>query len=363
MFGIKPNTIRICSKVVFHIDITNQFAIWLQAMIIISRTPVRISFFGGGTDYPDFYLRNGGAVLGTTIDKFTHVSVSTQSGFFDHKIRIGYSRTELVSSIEEIEHPSIRECLRFKDISDNLDIHIFSDLPARTGLGSSSSFTVGFLSTLYALKGQKIPKQRLAEEACHIEQNCIKENVGSQDQFHAAHGGLNIIEFNTKGTLVKPVIISKDKLEYLESHLMMFYTGLTRFASEVVKEQIEKTQNQSNDAFLSRMLEMVYEAEEIISNEPKERMVQKFGLLLNESWELKKKLSSKVSNSFVDQAYAAARNAGAYGGKLCGAGSGGFLALFAPPEFQNQVREALKGLLEVKVGFEDAGNTVIYMKN
>lgn len=331
-------------------------------MIIISRTPVRISFFGGGTDYPGFYLRHKGAVLGTSVDKYTHVSISTQSGFFDHKIRIGYSKTELVTSLEQIEHPSIRECLRFKGLQDNIDIHIFSDLPARTGLGSSSSFTVGFLNSLYAFCGQKVSKQRLAEEACYIEQEMIKENVGSQDQFHASHGGFNLIEFSSSGIQVKPVILSQEKIKYLNDHLLMFYTGLTRHASEVVKEQIEKTQNQSNDAYLKQMSEMVYEAEEILSNKPKDEMITEFSALLNESWAMKKMLSSKVSNSFIDEAYLAARKAGAYGGKLCGAGSGGFLALLVPPEKQNSIRESLRDLLEIKVNFENSGTSIIYMR-
>lgn len=333
-----------------------------MSKIIISRTPVRISFFGGGTDYPGYYLRYKGAVLGTTIDQYTHVSISTQSGFFDHKIRIGYSKTELVNDVEQIEHPSIRECLKFKGIDTHLDIHIFSDLPARTGLGSSSSFTVGFLNSLYALCGQKVSKQRLAEEACHIEQKMIKENVGSQDQFHASLGGFNVIEFNKTHIQARPVIISKDKFNDLNDHLMMFYTGLTRHASEVVKEQVEKTQNQVNDHYLEKMVEMVYVAEDILANHPRNSMVHEFGALLHESWSYKKQLSSKVSNSFIDDAYTAARKAGALGGKLCGAGSGGFLALLVPPERQPDVKEALKGLLNVKVAFENTGTNIIYMK-
>src|SRR3990167_10521117 len=195
-------------------------------MMIISRTPVRISFFGGGTDYPAFYERLPGAILGTTINKYTYVSINTLSEFFEHKIRIGYSKTELVKNLDEILHPSIRECLKHKNISGNLDIHIFSDLPAKTGLGSSSSFTVGFLNALYALQGKIVTKQALAQEACHVEQQLIKENVGSQDQFHSAFGGFNIIEFDKQNIKVRPLIISKEKLKILEDHLMIFYTGL-----------------------------------------------------------------------------------------------------------------------------------------
>jgi D-glycero-alpha-D-manno-heptose-7-phosphate kinase len=332
-------------------------------MIIISRTPVRISFFGGGSDYPDYFQKKKGAVLGTTINKYTHVSVNTLSNFFDHKIRIGYSRTELVSNVDEIEHPSIRECLKFKNIGGNLDIHIFSDLPAKTGLGSSSSFTVGFLNALYALNGQKASKQMLAENSCFIEQQMIKENVGSQDQFHASFGGFNVIEFNQYETVVRPVIISRDKLQDLEDHLLIFYTGLTRYASEVVHEQIQKTKSAHNDLHLEAMVDMVYEAEKIISTSPQSQFVQDFATLLDLSWSLKKKLSSKISTNQIDHFYEKAKDRGAWGGKLCGAGSGGFLAIFAPKSAHEKIRESLKELLEVKFRFENTGSTIIYMKD
>jgi D-glycero-alpha-D-manno-heptose-7-phosphate kinase len=332
-------------------------------MIIISRTPVRISFFGGGTDYPDFYNVSEGAVLGTTINKFTHVSINTISPFFSHKIRIGYSKTELVSDVEEIQHPSIRECLKFYDYDGNLDIHIFSDLPARTGLGSSSSFTVGFLNALYALNGKVVHKQQLAEEACYIEQSLIKENVGSQDQFHASYGGLNVIEFNSKSIHVRPVVISKTKRALLDKHLLVFYTGLTRHASEILKEQITKTKSKTNNSQLNSMLSLVYEAENIISNASNNDFIQEFGILLDKSWQLKKQLSSKISNDIIDQAYIKAKAVGAYGGKLCGAGNGGFLALLVPQYKKKAVREALKDFLEVSFMFEDEGSKIIYMKH
>ncbi len=330
-------------------------------MMIISRTPLRISFFGGGTDYPAFYERQKGAVFGTTINKYTYVSINTLSQFFEHNIRIGYSKTELVKNLDEILHPSIRECLKHKKIFGNLDIHIFSDLPAKTGLGSSSSFTVGFLNALYALQGKIVSKQALAQEACYVEQHLIKENVGSQDQFHAAFGGFNIIEFNKQNIVVRPLIISLEKIKILQDHLMIFYTGLTRFASDIVKEQIEKTHNKSNDTYLNKMLDMVYIAENIISNSPKNSFIKEFGLLLDQSWGLKKKLSSQISNSNIDEAYDIAKKNGAYGGKLCGAGSGGFLAIFAPKDKQENIRKNLKHLLEVDFKFESQGSTIIYM--
>lgn len=333
-------------------------------MLIISKTPVRISFFGGGTDYPDYFLEHSGAVLGTTIDRFVNISVMTfESAFFDHKIRVAYSRTELVKMVNEIEHPSVRECLKHRGVDGNLEVNVFSDLPARTGLGSSSSFTVGLLNALSALEGKKAAKQKLAEEACFVEQNLIHENVGSQDQFHAAFGGFNIIEFKATHIHARPLVFSREKREFLQDHLLVFYTGITRHASEIVKEQIENTRKKLNYPFLKRMHAMVYEAEEIMTSLNKEEMLAAFGKLLHEGWELKKKLSSKISSSKVDEAYDAALRAGAYGGKLCGAGSGGFVAFVVPKEKRAHVREALKGLQEVSFCFENEGSSIIYLKD
>lgn len=329
---------------------------------IISRTPVRISFFGGGTDYPAYYSRHPGATLGTTIDKYTYISLNTLSDFFEYKLRISYSKIELVTNLEEIQHPSVRGCLHHKSMFSPLDIHISSDLPAKTGLGSSSSFTVGFLNALYAMQGKKVSKQSLAEEACYVEQKVIGEHVGSQDQFHAAFGGMNILEFSQTQTRIRPLIISKEKKQIFQDHLLVFYTGITRYANDIVKEQIEKTKNLSNDSYLSRMYQMVFEAEEIFSEASEKEFMLLIGSLLNESWALKKCLSSKISNPWIDELYQKALICGAYGGKLCGAGSGGFLALLVPPEKQDVVREALKDLLEVNFGFENEGTTIIYMK-
>jgi len=333
-------------------------------MLIISRTPVRISFFGGGTDYPAFYQEYPGAVLGTTIDQYTYISVKTlKSSFFDHSIRIAYSKTELVKDVHDIEHPSIRECLKHRGLEGNLDIHIFSDLPARTGLGSSSSFTVGFLNALDALSGKKSSKQKLAIEACHVEQMCIRENVGSQDQFHASFGGFNVVEFNRSHIHVRPAVLTREKKQLLEDHLLVFFTGITRHASQIVQEQIDKTKARKNDVYLREMLTLVGQAEETLIATPEDQVVKAFGKLLHESWELKKQLSSQISNPQIDEAYQAALDVGAYGGKLCGAGNGGFLAFFVSPEKQANVRTALRGLKEVDVHFEDEGSTIVYMKD
>ncbi len=316
-------------------------------MTIISRTPVRISFFGGGIDYPDFYQYQTGAVLGTTIDQYLYVRINPH--------------TEQVD--KPMEHPSVRACLHFKQISGNVDIQTFSDLPARTGLGSSSSFTVGFLHALSAFCGQSISKQRLAEEACHVEQHLIQELAGSQDPFHAAYGGFNAIQFSPDQIQVRPLALSEEKSALLEQHLMVFYTGPRRHERGFLQEQIENTRNRSNDIYLKTMLGMVREAEQILDSSSLDRMPIEIGTLLHESWEVKKKLSSKISNAGIDQAYAAARAAGAYGGKLCGAGSGGFLALLVPPRAQTNVREALQGLLEVAIRFEKEGSKIVYKED
>lgn len=329
---------------------------------VISRTPVRISFFGGGTDYPAYYARHPGAILGTTIDKYTYISLNSLSEFFEYKLRISYSKIELVKALEEIQHPSVRCCLLHKDKFPPLDIHISADLPAKTGLGSSSAFTVGFLNALSAMDGKKISKQKLAEEACYVEQRIIGEHVGSQDQFHAAFGGMNVIEFGPSGTRVRPLVISARKKQIFQDHLLIFYTGITRYANDIVKEQIDKTKSLDNDSYLQRMYEMVFEAEEIISDAQDHELMPLLGKLLDEGWGLKKRLSSKISTPFIDELYQLALSCGAYGGKLCGAGSGGFLALLVPPEAQMKVRSSLNDLLEVRFKFENEGSTIIYMK-
>ncbi|MCH9635077.1 MAG: D-glycero-alpha-D-manno-heptose 7-phosphate kinase [Chlamydiales bacterium] len=332
---------------IVHLDI-------VLVMLTISRTPVRISFFGGGTDYPGYYEEYQGAVLGTTIDYYTYISVKTfKSQFFDHKIRIAYSKTELVSLIDEIQHPSIRETLRHHNHTENLDIHIFSDLPARTGLGSSSSFTVGFVNALYNMRGESRTKEQLGKEACYIEQQRIGENVGSQDQLHAAYGGINLMQFGKEQMDVKAVDCDSALLEH---HLMLFYTGQTRFASEIVREQIDKTK--CNAAFLSEMYRMVFEGQKALESSN----IELFGKLMDQSWQLKKQLSSKVTNEKIDAAYNLALQAGAIGGKLCGAGNGGFLLFVVPPQKQESVRNALK-LQEVEVRLENEGSKIVYQKD
>ncbi len=323
--------------------------------MIISRTPFRISFFGGGTDYPAWYKDNSGAVLSTTIDKYCYLSCRRLPQFFAYKHRIVYSRSEQVNEINEIIHPAVREVFRFMNITEGLEIHHDGDLPARSGLGSSSSFTVGLLCTLYALRGEMITKQRLALEAIHIEQNMIKENVGSQDQVSAAFGSFNKISFNVDGSInITPMILGKERLHSLQSHLMLFFTGLSRFASEIAAEQINKIPKNKKELII--IADMVNEAVSILNSN---RDICEFGKLLNESWKIKRSLGEKISNPHIDEIYEIALRAGAVGGKILGAGGGGFMLLFARPEDQAKVKEKLKELLVVPFEFESSGSQIV----
>lgn len=323
--------------------------------MIISKTPFRISFFGGGTDYPVCYKKNGGAVLSTTIDKYCYITARYLPPFFSHKHRIAYSKIETVNSIEEIIHPSVRATLNFLKIDKGVEIHHDGDLPARTGLGSSSSFTVGLLNSIYALKGKMPTKEQLAKEAIHIERDVLKENVGSQDQTAVAFGGFNKIYFNGEDDIrVFPITIDKNRIQELNNNLMLFFTGFLRTASEIAKLQIENTPNKLSE--LNTMKKMVDEAVEIL----KSGDLNDFGRLLNESWKIKRTLSFEISNEEIDLIYSKAIKAGALGGKLLGAGGGGFIIFFAPQEKQDSVRKALGGLLEVKFNFEKNGSQIIY---
>tara|TARA_A100001015_G_scaffold319632_1_gene443133 strand:- start:7123 stop:8118 length:996 start_codon:yes stop_codon:yes gene_type:complete len=329
--------------------------------MIISRTPLRVSFFGGGTDYPDFYLRSEGKVIGTAINKFVYVSLSKNGEFFDYKTRISYRVTELVNKKSDIKHPSVKACLDFLNVDEPLDINIFSDLPAKTGLGSSSAFTVGFLNALYALKGKIVNPKQLAEEACHVEQKIIKENVGSQDQFHSSFGGFNEIVFNKDSINVNPIPISNEKKNLLNCSWLMFYTGLTRFADKILNEQISKTKSKVNDENLIRMLEIEEEAKRVISDTSNKEFLKELSSLLNKSWNLKRSLSSKVSNNKIDQIYDLALKNGALGGKLSGAGSGGFVSFLVPKTKQNRVRSALSSLKEVNCQIYERGSSIIFI--
>jgi len=324
--------------------------------MIISRTPFRISFFGGGTDYPGWYKTNGGAVLSTTINKYCYISCRYLPGFFRHKHLIRYRINEYPNSVGEIAHPSVRECLTFMGIDDGVEMLHTSDLPARSGIGSSSAFTVGFLNTLAALKGQMLTKRQLAGNAIQVEQEMIRENVGSQDQVAVSFGGLNRIDFNGEENFrVQPLTIGRRKIELLESNLMFFFTGISRTASEIAGKQIRSISEKEKE--LDSMHEMVDEAVGILNG--REEDIDDFGRLLGESWKLKRSLTDDVSTQWVDDMYEAAVGAGALGGKLCGAGGGGFLLLFVPEDKQSVVKEKLEKSLYVPFTFESLGSQII----
>jgi len=322
--------------------------------MIISRTPFRISFFGGGTDYPTWARDHGGAVLSTTFDKYCYISARELPPFFDHKYRITYSKVEDTQSIEQIQHPAIRAVLNEVGFEAGLEIHCDADLPARSGLGSSSSFVVGLLHAMAALKGNKPSRPWLAQEAIRIEQEVLSENVGSQDQIAAAFGGFNLIEFQPDGGFqVTPVELPDKRLESLESHLMLFFTGFSRIASVVAKSIIENLKNKSTQ--LHRIRAMVDEALEVLRSGADIRVI---GEMLHQSWEHKRSLTDKVSTAAIDSIYDRARQAGAIGGKLLGAGGGGFLLLYVPPSQQQAVRQALNELVCVPFRFENTGSQI-----
>lgn len=324
--------------------------------MIITRTPFRISFFGGGTDYPTWFQQHGGAVLATTIDKYCYISCRHLPPFFDHKYRIVYSRIENVNGIAQIEHPAVRAVLDWMGYKEGLEVHHDGDLPARSGLGSSSSFTVGLLNAMMALDGRRVSKKMLAQNAIHVEQNVINEAVGSQDQISAAFGGFNRIEFRSNGTFdVEPVILTKNRLNELQDNLMLFFTGFSRYATEIAQSKIDNMQ--SREAELKRMFGMVDESISILQD--RNASLQEFGKLLHTSWEYKRSLSTKVTTPEIDQIYESAISAGATGGKLLGAGGGGFLLLFVTPEKQASVKEKLKHLVHVPFSFENDGSRVI----
>lgn len=326
--------------------------------MIISRTPFRISFFGGGTDYPAWYHQHGGAVLAVSINKYCYLTCRYLPPFFEHRIRLVYSKIESCQSFEEISHPAVREILRHLQVERGLEIHHDGDLPARSGMGSSSAFVVGLLHALYALQGQMPSKQQLTRESIFIEQEALKETVGSQDQVSAAYGGLNHISFLPNGEIsVRPMTLTQERIQELNSHLMLFYTGLKRTASDIAGSYV--TDIDAKRRQLRIIKDLVEESIAILnSNQP----LTGFGELLHEAWQAKRSLSDKVSNPEVDDLYATARTAGAIGGKLTGAGGGGFLLLFVPPAQQKEVREKLSQLIHVPFKFEFSGSQIIFFE-
>lgn len=327
--------------------------------MIITQTPFRMSFFGGGTDMESFFIKHGGAVLSTTFDKYCYVNVRHLPRFFDYSTELSYSRTERVTSIEDIEHPAIRNAMKMLDMHE-IRLTYEADLPARSGLGTSSSFAVGMLNAFYALKGKYADKKKLADEAIYLERVLCEEAGGWQDQIAASFGGFNRINFNTDGTYdVLPVIISPERKKNLNENLMMFFTGFTRFSSDVQKANAgtKETQEAKEKRYLE-MLSLVDKAEQILTD--KNTDLDNFGRLLDHTWKLKKQTGSAVSTNSIDALYEKGMQAGALGGKLLGAGGGGFLVFYVQPEFQEAVKEAMKELMYIPFRFEDGGTRVIH---
>ncbi len=324
--------------------------------MIITRTPFRISFFGGGTDYPGWYREHGGAVLATTIDKYCYITCRRLPPFFEHRHRIVYSHIESVRHNDEIKHPAVRAVFKWANVVDGLEIHHDGDLPARSGLGSSSAFTVGLAHALYGLRGQMASQDTLAKDAIHIEQKLIGENVGSQDQVSAAYGGFNRIDFYRDDSFaVTPVILPGHRRDELRDHLMLCFTGFSRIADSIAKSKIDNFKRRKTE--LHRMREMVDEAIAILADS--RVCIDEFGKLLALNWTYKRSLSDRVSTPKIDQIYDEAMRAGAIGGKILGVGGGGFMLLFAKPEKHAAIRDRLKRLVHVSFNFEDSGSRVV----
>ena len=327
--------------------------------MIITQTPFRMSFFGGGTDMESFFIKHGGAVLSTTFDKYCYVNVRHLPRFFDYSTELSYSRTERVASVEDIEHPAIRNAMKMLDMHE-IRLTYEADLPARSGLGTSSSFAVGMLNAFYALKGKYADKKKLADEAIYLERVLCEEAGGWQDQIAASFGGFNRINFNIDGTYdVLPVIVSPERKKNLNDNLMMFFTGFTRFSSDVQKANVgtKETQEEKEKRYLE-MLSLVDNAEQILTD--KNADLDDFGRLLDHTWKLKKQTGSAVSTNSIDALYEKGMQAGALGGKLLGAGGGGFLVFYVQPEYQEAVKEAMKELMYIPFRFEDGGTRVIH---
>src|SRR5438067_5605635 len=324
--------------------------------MIICRTPYRVSFFGSGTDYPGWYRRHGGAALAATIDKYCYLTCRYLPPFFEHRIRVVYRQIETCATVDEIGHPAVREALRFLHIDRGVELHHDGDLPARSGMGSSSAFTVGLLHALHALRGEMPTRHQLATEAITLEQDVLKETVGSQDQRRAAHGGLRRLRFRPDGEIeAAPLVLPPGRLAELRSHLMLVYTGIARTAADVARSYVEGIEGRRRQ--LRIMRQMVDEAVEILTGGVN---LLAFGELLHEAWLAKRSLSPAVSTGEIDALYETALAAGAVGGKLTGAGGGGFLLLFVPPDRQADVRAALGGRIHVPFEFDSTGSQIIF---
>lgn len=323
--------------------------------MIITKTPFRMSFFGGGTDMESFFMENGGAVLSTTFDKYCYVNVRHLPRFFDYSTELSYAKIERVTDVNDIQHPAIREAMKMLDMHE-IRLTYEADLPARSGLGTSSSFAVGMINAFYALKGKYADKKKLADAAIYLERELCKEAGGWQDQIAASYGGFNRINFNSDGYEVLPLIINPERKRQLNNNLMMFFTGFTRFSSDVQKANASNKADKVNQ--LKEMLALVDEAEKVLVD--KQSDLDEFGRLLNHTWRIKRKTGNTVSTNSIDELYDKGLKAGALGGKLLGAGGGGFLVFYVEPDKQEKVKKAMEDLLYIPFEFEDGGTRVIH---
>ena len=323
--------------------------------MIITKTPFRMSFFGGGTDMENFFREHGGAVLSTTFDKYCYVNVRHLPRFFDYSTELSYSVTERVTNVEDIEHPAIRNAMKMLDMHE-IRLTYEADLPARSGLGTSSSFAVGMLNAFYALKGKYADKKKLADEAIYLERVLCNEAGGWQDQIAASYGGFNRINFGPDGYEVLPLIISPERKKQLNNNLLMFFTGFTRFSSEMQKAN--NVSSAEKTVQLKEMMALVDDAEQVLVN--KNSDLDSFGRLLDRTWRLKKQTGSKISTNSIDAFYEKGIQAGALGGKLLGAGGGGFLLFYVQPKKQEAVRDAMRELMYIPFEFENGGTRVIH---
>ena len=328
--------------------------------MLLARTPLRVSLFGGGTDYPEYFRQRRGAVLGLAIDKYIYIAMLPMSGIQAYHFRIAYSQIELVDRAEEIQHRAVRAAFQHYGIDAAMDVSIMADMPASAGLGSSSSFSVGLLSLIAQLRDERLTKLDLALRAIRLERDLLGDNVGVQDQLHAAFGGINRFDFDARDYRITPIMMRGECLEYLTQSMLLVYTGVQRHASKVVATQIERTQSGAIDPQLERMLALVDEAQEVLRERTPKTMLERLGTLLDTTWHLKRSLSPEVSSSGIDALYAQALSLGALGGKLCGAGGGGFLLMLVPPEQRSTFIEGMAPNRVIPVGLDTQGSTIIH---
>ncbi len=327
--------------------------------MLATRTPLRVSFFGGGTDYPEYFSRHPGCVVGMAINRYIYITAIELAEFIDYRYRLSYSRLERVNSVNELEHPVVRSVLQHYEVSSALDISVMADLPASSGLGSSSSFTVGLINLICALKSNSPTRLDLAKAAFHVERELLQERVGVQDPLHAAFGGLNRFDFVDGRTHIAPVQMNTQCLEYFISSLVLVYTGKTRYASEVLKEQLKATRESNIDRELGHLLTLAKQAVDVLETSDPERLLTEFGAMMHDGWETKRNLTPSISSPEIDELYRSARESGALGGKLCGAGGGGFLLMVVPPESRKTFDVKMKAQSLIPVRMDTQGSSLI----